>query len=606
MSRPKGAGQSGGVPAAGGAPVGVGSELGSSGSLLAAARLRRGGRQLRPEGQLRRELAHDLGLRGGVVAGLEGIVRVIEELVLRGSVCAAGGDQAPAFGADRPLAFGPEAARRLGGRGGGAVKLRAQAAAVEPGGRGQPAEIGEGRKEIDGLDERRAADARLGQAGGADEKRGAERMLVEAMFAPDRVLSKEEPVVAPQDHDGAARGVQRLEGVEEAADLLVHVAHAGGVGAADLLGVGGIGVGVAAGVGVVAAELVAGVPGRGPVRLGGGGRGERGDPLRVVEIEVALRRRERQVRLEEADGEEPRIGRGGEFAELLHGRVGDPRVRVGGVGAGEGLERRGFPRGARDAVGVAVHHVFGFAPGGLGNPGAGPGAGEFIGPFGPEAAGAAAGVVRDLAEGVGAVAVLLEPTGQIGVAPGGVGGGDAAVAHVGGLARVATAEEGAPGGAAGGNLNVVMGEDARAGGESVEPRGPGVGHAHRTEVIAQIVHRDEENVRARGRRGVGRPGRQCNAEDGEDNLQSEGVGQGGPGRRVRVAHWLRPFFFRSSTFFAWRPDSSPVSGMPPAGLSSARAAARRRRAARAAGVSDPAGTGFSTKGASLRSKSSPA
>ena len=44
-------------------------------------------------------------------------------------------------------------------------------------------------------------------------------MLVEAMFAPDRVLPEEEPVVAPQNHNGAAGGIQRLEGVEEAANL---------------------------------------------------------------------------------------------------------------------------------------------------------------------------------------------------------------------------------------------------------------------------------------------------------------------------------------------------------------------------------------------------
>jgi len=60
----------------------------------------------------------------------------------------------------------------------------------------------------------------------------------------------------------------------------------------------------------------------------------------------------------------------------------------------------------------------------------------------PELAGAAAGVVGDFAERVGAVAVAKKPGGKIRIAPRGVGGGDATVADVGGLGRIATPQQG--------------------------------------------------------------------------------------------------------------------------------------------------------------------
>jgi hypothetical protein len=70
-------------------------------------------------------VADDFGVGGGVVAGFEGVVRVVEEFELRGAVGGAGGDDAPTFGADRALAVGPEAARGFGGGGGGEVAVGA-------------------------------------------------------------------------------------------------------------------------------------------------------------------------------------------------------------------------------------------------------------------------------------------------------------------------------------------------------------------------------------------------------------------------------------------------------------------------------------------------
>ena len=119
----------------------------------------------------------------------------------------------------------------------------------------------------------------------------------------------------------------------------------------------------------------------------------------------------------------------------------------------------------------------------------------------PELAGAAAGVVGDFAERVGAVAVAKKPGGKIRVAPRGVGGGDAAIADVGGLGRIATPEQGGARGAAGGDLDVVMRKNARGGGEGVELRGAGVGGAESAEVVAQVVDGDEEDVGALGRGG---------------------------------------------------------------------------------------------------------
>ena len=119
----------------------------------------------------------------------------------------------------------------------------------------------------------------------------------------------------------------------------------------------------------------------------------------------------------------------------------------------------------------------------------------------PEFAGAAAGVMGDFTERVGAVAVAKKPRGKIRVAPRGVGGGDAAVADVGGLGRIATPQQGGARGAAGGHLDVVMRKNARGGGEGVELRGAGVGRAESAEVVAQVVDGDEEDVGALGRSG---------------------------------------------------------------------------------------------------------
>jgi hypothetical protein len=169
----------------------------------------------------------------------------------------------------------------------------------------------------------------------------------------------------------------------------------------------------------------------------------------------------------------------------------------------------------------------------------------------PELAGAAAGVMGDFTEGVSAVAVAEKPRGKIRVAPRGVGGGDAAVADVGGLGRIATPQQGGARGAAGGDLDVVMRKNTRGGGEGVELRGAGVGHAHRPEVVAQIVDGDEEDVGALGRGGRGGGGGGEREKERKRKGEKEGRREG---ERAQGAHGVADFFL----FLVLAPGASPV------------------------------------------------
>jgi hypothetical protein len=77
------------------------------------------------------------------------------------------------------------------------------------------------------------------------------------VFAPDAVLPQEEPVVAPDDDDGALVETGVVQRAEDATDLGIHVADTRGAGAAQFSSVLGIAAGIAAAARVVRQQFAA-------------------------------------------------------------------------------------------------------------------------------------------------------------------------------------------------------------------------------------------------------------------------------------------------------------------------------------------------------------
>ena len=96
------------------------------------------------------------------------------------------------------------------------------------------AELDEGRIEVHRRGEP-VARARYGHARRADHHRAVERSVEERVLAPDARLAQMEAVVGPQHDDGRLREAGLFEGVEDATDLAIGEARAGGVGPARLL-----------------------------------------------------------------------------------------------------------------------------------------------------------------------------------------------------------------------------------------------------------------------------------------------------------------------------------------------------------------------------------
>src|SRR5512139_2004400 len=101
--------------------------------------------------------------------------------------------------------------------------------------------------------------------------------------------------------------------------------------------------------------------------------------------------------------------------------------------------------------------------------------------------------------------------------------------------------------------------------------------------VPEVIGKDDHDVRACG---VGTARVRGNATETSENKNSE-----------YAFHNVFRFLFLTAFLLA----TAPESVFPVAGLSSARAAARRCRAALLARVSSAGATGFSTKGASLMS-----
>lgn len=369
-------------------------------------------------GKLSGEFGDHFRMIGGEVLGFVGIVGQVEQLDAGGRVFFGGsGDQTPAIGAQGALVLRPEPASGFVGGVGGIVQLGEEAAAIEIGGWGELAEVGEGGEDVHGLDDGVADFSWLWEARKPNEQRGTQRLLVEAVLAPDGVLAQQETVIAPDDDDGVLGEAGLVQGVEHSPDLRVQVADAGGVGLAELAGVAGIGGGVAlVGVAVVAAELAAAVPARGPIGFLGGVGAEFGDVALVKGVPLE-RSGEGEVRFEEADGEEERAITGGQGFEGVNRFSRDPGIGVGFVGAVEGFERWRFAGLAGPAIGVAVHDGLWGLPGALRDPGFVPNARQFFWALRPAFAGEIAGVVTDFAEGKGLIAALFENANQALIGP---------------------------------------------------------------------------------------------------------------------------------------------------------------------------------------------
>ena len=190
------------------------------------------------------ELGDGVGVGGvlGEVGDLLGVDVVVVELAALASLVPLG--VAPAGGADAGAedlgAFLAAAAGDLGdgvalAGGAGVFEEGDKAVSLEVGGRGDAAELGQGGVEIDVANGGGGGGAGLGHAGGGDDEGDAGAFLKEAHFLPEAVLAKVVAVVAGEDDDGVFGEVERVEGVEDLADLGVHEADAGEVGLDGLL-----------------------------------------------------------------------------------------------------------------------------------------------------------------------------------------------------------------------------------------------------------------------------------------------------------------------------------------------------------------------------------
>jgi len=110
------------------------------------------------------------------------------------------------------------------------LEERTQAFALEIRWRLEPAEIGEGGIEVHELDRARgnADDFCFWQGYDEGDTSG---FFKEQLFLPLAVLAKTPAVVAPEENDGVVAELQAIERVEDFADLGIHEADAGEVGA---------------------------------------------------------------------------------------------------------------------------------------------------------------------------------------------------------------------------------------------------------------------------------------------------------------------------------------------------------------------------------------
>ena len=326
-------------------------------------------------------------------------------------------------------------------------------------------------------------------------------------------------MVAPQDHEQVAIVLEGARTAEHASHLAV-----GGLDACEvaLLQLPRVGVVDAPAIGVraVVAEQLAAAVGRPGGRALGGERAV-DDALRAPghAVPVAGPRREGQVRLEEAHGQEEGLVRGGERRQPRAGLVRQQRVRVAGrVGAALGRGR--LAALARRAALVGEERRPGVPPRARVEPGLVPrarhlelalGALDLLGPD------ATVGAVGDLAE-----ADRVPAGGAQQARPGGglVAGAcelEAGVVVQLGASREAPGEHRAPGGAAGRHHRHVVAEEQPLRREGVHVRGARA-PAQDRELRPQVVHRDEEHVGGallEGRvRGAGGEGEQPQQEEG--------------------------------------------------------------------------------------------
>ena len=172
----------------------------------------------------------------------------------------------------------------------------------------QAAQAGNGRIEVEQLDER-MADRRL-FARHADDQRHHRRFVVQADLGPEIVLAQVVAVIAGEDDDRVVGLPGFLQGVEHFADLRIHVGDGGVVAADRFLLAADVHLHVDAGL-VVDAGLGNVVPVAGDLRR------QRQLVVRQKRLEVLLRRDERHMRADKADGEKERLA--GMLLDQFHG-----------------------------------------------------------------------------------------------------------------------------------------------------------------------------------------------------------------------------------------------------------------------------------------------
>ena len=272
-------------------------------------------------------------------------------------------------------------------------------------------EIAERGIDVDELDDRRGTLA-AAPARRHDDQRGPRRLLVVRVLAPHPVVAEVPAVVAPEDDDRVVGEPEGVEFLEQPADLGVHETRRRVV-AVHERALERLRQVAAFGDTSVVAEFVAELRGerrRGLRRHAGISQRQRGW---IMEVPVAGRRTKRQVRLEKPRGQEEPLARLFEAAEPLDRSCRDSAIRirfVGHVGPFEGGplfeavrvarsvgEERLLPRGRRaglrqdvfDRLLLHMRH----APR-------------------DRILAVAVADVKDLAQAVAGVAVLLEPLRQ--------------------------------------------------------------------------------------------------------------------------------------------------------------------------------------------------
>ena len=184
----------------------------------------------------------------------------------------------------------------------------------------------------------------------------------------------------------------------------------------------------------------------------------------------------------------------GEELELRKSALDCLAVGIGIVVAVEGLEdihRLGVL--ANLSVGLAVHEAAGVLPWSAGTEMARPGAGHLgLGVIVPIGSSASAGMVGDLSDRDGGVAMVAKPGRHVGLDDLVVGG----VAEKGAVVArpVATGEQGVARRSAGGSVHVVSREGAAACGQFVDVGGVNVVGTKALQLGTKVVDADEEDV----------------------------------------------------------------------------------------------------------------